>query len=112
MRKTEKMCVNCEPGWARTCSSCNLVSEEVICDSCGDNATYNWDDEADYCDKCMEEALDFYWSTLSAKKKAEYIGKDVIEEYEISDYDVYWKSLDLYEKIDTIDPDGSEIREV
>ena len=121
MRKTEKICVGCEPGWARTCSSCNLVSEEIICDSCGNAAEYCWGEECDYCSECLDEAINFYWGMLKTDEKIkllkEYYGAekehyDAETEITEENVDGLWEDLASSDRMDVIDPHGTEIKEV
>lgn len=118
MRKTEKVCVDCEPGWARMCSSCDLVHEEIICDSCCNSAEYCWNGESDYCSECLYEAIDFYWNGLKTTDKIkllkEYYYATEMENLNITaeNVDTLWNELEPSDKIDVVDPYGTEIKEV
>lgn len=117
MRKIEKACVDCEPGWARRCSSCNLVSEEITCDYCRGEAEYCWE-ENDYCPECLDKAVDSYWNSLETEEKIkllkEYYDATEMENADITaeNVDTLWEDLASSDRMDVIDPYGTEIKEV
>lgn len=80
MKRYVNMCVDCPPEigcLGRTCPKRNVPVYD--CDVCRfGEAKYTWNGN-DYCDDCINSALDDAFSQLSPTEKAEALGYEIRE---------------------------------